>query len=74
MTVYLRSKVENVKGEAVCTFYYSTDGKNFKQFGQSFEAKPGQWIGAKIGYFCNRPIKNNDGGFIDVDWFRVTKK
>ena len=74
VTVYLRSKVENVKGEAVCTFYYSTDGKNFKQFGQSFEAKPGQWIGAKIGYFCNRPIKNNDGGFIDVDWFRVTKK
>ena len=43
--------------------------------GVPFQAREGQWIGAKVGMFCTRPaIKTNDGGWADVDWFRITKK
>lgn len=69
-SVYLRV---TMKGESVCEFSYSTDGKKFSKLGNSFKAREGQWIGAKIGTFCNRPVKGNDGGRIDIDWFRVEK-
>ena len=68
-TVYLRVKV--AKG-AVCTFAYSLDGKKYTAAGEPFTARQGKWIGAKVGLFCVTP---NDGnrGWVDVDWFRVTK-
>jgi beta-xylosidase len=56
----------------MCDFSYSLDGKKFTMFGQPFQAKEGKWIGAKIGTFCTRPaITINDGGWAEVDWFRV---
>lgn len=59
----------------MCDFSYSLDGKKFQKFGQPFQAKEGKWIGAKIGTFCTRPaITINDGGWSEVDWFRITKK
>lgn len=58
---------------AVCSFSYSTDGKNFTLVEEKFVAKPGRWIGAKIGFFCRRLLKTNDGGFADIDWFRIEK-
>ena len=59
----------------MCNFSYSLDGKKFLPLGQSFQAREGQWIGAKVGMFCTRPaIVTNDGGWTDVDWFRITKK
>lgn len=67
---YFRVKVE--KG-AKCTFSFSTDGKNFKTTGSSFEARPGRWIGAKIGYFALREGRTNDSGIVNIDWFRVEK-
>ena len=84
-TVYLRvkfstdgSKIAESEGGhdlvVTCNFSYSTDGKRFKKLGNPFQAKEGRWIGAKVGMFCTRPaIKVNDGGWADVDWFRVTK-
>ena len=84
-TIYLRvkfsadgSKIAESEGGhdlvVKCNFSYSTDGKRFKQLGNSFQAKEGRWIGAKVGMFCTRPaIKVNDGGWADVDWFRITK-
>ena len=57
-----------------CRFSYSTDGKRFKEFGEPFEAQAGHWIGAKIGYYTDASILKNDGGWADVDWFRVSKK
>jgi len=69
-TVYLRIQV---KDGAACKFSYSTDGKDFKSIGSSFTAKPGRWIGAKIGFVCQRPKWSNDGGWADIDWFRVEK-
>ncbi|WP_321333002.1 glycoside hydrolase 43 family protein [uncultured Bacteroides sp.] len=59
----------------MCNFSYSLDGANFKKLGQSFQAREGKWIGAKIGMFCTRPaITTNDGGWTDVDWFRISKR
>ncbi|MFZ5939816.1 MAG: glycoside hydrolase 43 family protein [Bacteroidota bacterium] len=58
---------------AVCTFSYSTDGKKFRQVGTAFAAKPGRWIGAKIGYFARRGNFTNDSGTVDIDWFRIEK-
>lgn len=66
--LYFRVKVE--KG-AVCTFSYSLDGKSFTDVDEKFTAKPGRWIGATMGFFCNRTQKINDAGFAEVDWFRV---
>ncbi len=68
--VYLRVKVEK---DALCTFSYSLDGKKFETFGSKFTAKSGRWIGAKVGFFCTRPKATNDGGWIDIDYFRVEK-
>lgn len=77
--VYLRCRIEQewTKGEQprmFCRFSYSTDGKRFKELGEQFEAQAGHWIGAKIGYYTDASILKNDGGWIDVDWFRTTMK
>ena len=68
--VYLRVKF---KSDTTCTFSYSVDNKKFIGLGKTFQAKEGKWIGAKIGTFCTRPISKNDGGRVDIDWFRITK-
>lgn len=68
-TVYLQVKLKN----GICHFNYSLDNKKFKSLGKDFTLREGQWIGAKMGLFCTRPVKGNDGGRADVDWFRVEK-
>lgn len=80
--VYLRAKFMD-KGmleknpldmKVMVQFSYSLDGKKFKPLGEAFQAKEGKWIGAKTGVFCTRPAKERvDGGWVDVDFFRVTK-
>ncbi|MEO7925077.1 MAG: glycoside hydrolase 43 family protein [Chitinophagaceae bacterium] len=62
-----------VKKGGLCTFSYSTDGNNFRSFGEPLVAKPGRWVGAKLGLFCTRTVKTNDSGFAEVDWFRLEK-
>lgn len=69
-TIYLR--VEMKKGD-ICSFSYSENGKKYTPLGKEFKAKEGKWIGAKIGTFCTRPISKNDGGRVDIDWFRLEK-
>lgn len=60
-----------VTPDASCRFSYSMDGKKFISLGQSFTAREGKWIGAKMGLFCSRPVRNNDGGRVLVDSFIV---
>lgn len=67
-TMYLRVAVS--KG-AVCNFSYSEDGTTFKKVNASFTAKPGRWVGARIGMFFSRLNLTNDAGSADIDWFRV---
>ena len=69
-TVYLRV---TVKSGSTCTFSYSADGKKYTDLGKAFQAREGRWIGAKVGTFCSRPVSNNDGGRVEVDWFRIEK-
>jgi beta-xylosidase len=69
-TFYLRIKVA---AGAICSFSYSVDGKIFTNLGVPFKAREGRWIGAKIGFFFNRPGKFNDAGSADIDWIRFEK-
>ena len=39
----------------MCNFSYSLDGKKYESLGVPFQAREGQWIGAKVGMFCTRP-------------------
>ncbi|KRE98563.1 glycoside hydrolase [Paenibacillus sp. Soil766] len=64
-TVYLRV---NVVLEALCTFEYSLDGISYSPIGDSFEAVPGGWVGAKVGLFCIRQGTGTGNGYADVDW------
>ena len=69
-TFYLQTKV---KAGGICSFFYSTDGENFKALGEDFKSREGKWIGAKIGLTALREGKINDAGSVAVDWFRFTK-
>ena len=82
--VFLRVKVEprERKGnvpELTATFWYSFDGRNWIQMqnpkckDSRFIGKPGKWIGAKFGLYCNRMAKKNDSGWMQVDWVDVSK-
>ena len=59
--------------DAQCAFSYSEDGIKYKTIGKSFTAKPDKWIGAKVGLFCTGASGIRNGGYVDVDWFRITK-
>ena len=84
-TVWLRArftdtgkKIQKSEGShdqmILCHFSYSLDGKKYQPLGEPFQVREGQWIGAKVGTFCTRPAtKRNDGGWADVDWFRISK-
>ena len=67
--IYMRMKVNKGK----CQFSWSTDGNKFHEAGDVFAMKEGKWIGAKIGFVSKEPEGKNNRGWIDVDWFRVTK-
>ena len=84
--IYLRAEITTT-GEKIgksegghdllvmCHFSYSLNGKKFQPLGETVPSqKEGKWIGAKVGMFCTRPaIVTNDGGWTDVDWFRITR-
>ena len=69
MDIYLR--VEVGKG-GVCRFSYSTDNKRYIPVGIPFTARQGKWIGAKGGLFSTAPY-GKERGWVDADWFRITK-
>ena len=60
--------------QALCRFRYSTDGKESHATGEEFAAKPGRWIGAKVGLFATRSGVTLENGYADYDWFRVEKQ
>ena len=65
------TKKEDYKCEAV--FSYSLDGKKFTTMGKPLNVGVGHWIGSKVGLFCVRDWVSNDSGWLNVDWFRITK-
>lgn len=63
-----------VSENGLCRFSYSTDGEHFRPAGtRPFTARAGKWIGAKVGLFCISNGSTTDRGWIDADWFRITK-
>jgi len=65
---YLRIRVDE---GGLCQFAYSADGIKFETAGDTFTAKPGRWVGAKLGLFFSRNNITNDAGFADIDWVRI---
>lgn len=63
-----------VKAGAICSFSYSLDGRKFVTTDIPFKARQGKWIGAKLGLFALNPNLRSDSGWVDCDWFRITKK
>lgn len=67
--IYLRMSVDGGK----LRFSYSLNGKKYKEAGEEFVMREGKWIGAKIGFVALEPAGKANRGWIDADWFRVTK-
>ena len=65
--VYLRVAVDR---DALCRFAFSADGKKFVAVGEPFQAKPGRWVGAKVGLIATAPAAAKSAGYADFDWFR----
>lgn len=63
----------DVRKGGQCTFSYSFDNKTFSKVGETFTARQGKWIGAKVGLFAVKPFNSGNRGWIDVDWFRIQK-
>ena len=70
-TVYLRVAVGN---GGTCRFSFSPDNRTFTPIGAAFVAKPGQWVGAKVGLFAVARPGAKTAGHVDWNWFRVTAK
>ena len=69
-TVYVRAAIT---AGGICNFSCSEDGSTFYPLEGSFTARPGKWVGAKIGIFSTGTAKTNDCGFAEIDWFRISK-
>lgn len=61
------------KHEARVTFAYSKDGKRFTPCGDPLTMKQGKWVGAKVGFCAAEPAGKKVRGWVDVDWFRISK-
>ena len=69
---YLRVQVANPSDDvSECSFSYSLDGRQFRAIGESFQAVPGVWIGAKVGLFCVNPNLAASRGYADFESFEL---
>ena len=60
-----------VSASGRCRFSASLDGRTFTPLGDEFVARPGMWVGAKVGLFAAAPPGAPASGHADWDWFRV---
>jgi len=54
-----------------CRFSTSFDGRNFTAVGPVFAARPGRWVGAKVGLFAAAAAGQVARASADFDWLRV---
>ncbi|MDM1061759.1 glycosyl hydrolase 43 family protein [Empedobacter falsenii] len=69
--VFLKVKVSEPNG--ICQFSFSENEKKYTSIGEPFQAKPGKWIGAKVGVYSISSQDAKRGGYADFDWFRIDK-
>ena len=61
-----------VVGEgALCFFQFSPDGKKYHDIGNSFQATPGKWVGAKVGLFASCGEESENTKFADFEFFSI---
>jgi hypothetical protein len=73
MEVKPRARKGNVP-DLTARFFYSLDGKKWHELTEkTFIGRPGKWIGAKFGFYCNRSASKNDSGWVQIDWVNVTR-
>lgn len=66
-TIWLKVMVDT----GVAHFFFSLDGENFSQIGESFNMKEGKWVGAKLALFATREKETGASGSVSFDWFKV---
>jgi beta-xylosidase len=67
-SAYLRV---SVSPSGLCSFAWSEDGASFTAIGPPFQAKPGKWIGAKVGLYCVADGRRETPAYARWDWFRI---
>lgn len=67
-SVLLRARVST---GANVRFSYSVDGSAFIDIGAPFVARPGRWIGAKVGVFALATRPAAEFGYADFDSFKL---
>jgi len=73
-TVFLKAECDFTARKDVALFYYSLDGKNWKQIGDhlKMEYSMPHFMGYRYGLF-NYATKSV-GGFVDFDWFHISNE
>jgi beta-xylosidase/lysophospholipase L1-like esterase len=66
----VRLRVEWLPGGR-CRFGVAFDGQDFTAFDPVFIARPGRWVGAKVGVFAAADAGQSPETAADFDWFRV---
>jgi len=66
----IRLRVEWRPG-GVCRFGVSVDGRDATVFEPTFSARPGRWVGARVGLFAATASGQPAGTSADFAWFRV---
>ncbi|MEO7085899.1 MAG: hypothetical protein ABI442_09885 [Gemmatimonadaceae bacterium] len=61
----------HVGDPAICQFEWSADGRTFSPVGESFPARVGKWISAKVGLFAVAPVASTRHGHADFDYLRI---
>ncbi len=56
-----------------CDFGLLGEGGGEFTIQKKFMAQAGQWIGAKVGLYCTKLVKNDSNGCADFDYFRFTR-
>jgi len=58
-----------IRDGGLCIFSFAF-AEDFVTISQTFTARKGVWIGAKLGLYSLKHIKNAAAGYVDVDYFR----
>ncbi len=66
--IYLKVDIDAVTNHN--EFFYSFNGKEYKQIGKPFKLMFGNWKGARVCLFNYNEIE--DGGVVSFDWFRYS--
>ena len=62
----------NVSDGGVCTFSWATADGHFQSIPETFQAREGVWIGAKVGLYCLSRETDGKRGHADFDYFRFS--